>query len=264
MLIDTHAHLDMEDFEEDIKEVAHRAFENGIEQIISVGIDLSSSTKALELARKHSRIFSTVGFHPHHADSATQGDLERLAELARDPHVVAWGEIGLDYFRNRSTRSGQMSVFKKQLEIAAELRLPVVIHDREAHGDVLSCLEAMGGGRPRGVIHCFSGDLELAERFIALGFYISFPGTVTFPKAYTARDVAARIPLDRLFVETDAPYLAPVPFRGKRNEPAFAAHTAREIAKLRGIDFEELALRSSENARRLFGLPQPESVGLSM
>jgi TatD DNase family protein len=253
----------MQVYQQDSQEVLNRAFESGVDQIITVGIDYKSSHKALQLARDHAGVFSTVGCHPHNADTLAEKDLDSMTGLATDPHVVAWGEIGLDYYRNRASRKGQLAVFNKQLGIAADLDLPVIIHDREAHDDVLSCLESMGSGRLRGVIHCFSGDSDLAGKFIDLGFYISFPGTVTFPKAYAARNAAAQVPIDRLLVETDAPYLTPVPFRGKRNEPAFVKYTAGEIASLRHIDFEELAKRTSDNARRLFGLPEPQSLNTS-
>lgn len=260
MLIDSHAHLDMPEFSEDLPSVLDRALEAGVLQIVTVGIDLESSRAAVELASEYPFVFATVGCHPHNADAVESDDLERLAELAsRRPEVVAWGEIGLDYFRNRSARESQLRVFERQLEIASELDLPVVIHDREAHEDVLSRLEAMGSKRPGGVIHCFSGDAALARTFLDMGYVLSLPGTVTFPKAETVREVARTVPLDRLLVETDAPYLAPVPRRGRRNEPALVLHTAREIARLRDEPFEEVARLTSTSARRVFGLPEPDS-----
>lgn len=258
MLIDSHAHLDMSDFAEDLSSVLIRAREAGVDQIITVGIDLDSSYAAVEIAAQHPFVFATVGCHPHNADTLNRDDLDRMADLAStSPGVVAWGEIGLDYFRNRSARGSQIRAFERQLEIASRLGLPVIIHDRDAHDDVLSCLEAMGSQRPRGVIHCFSGDAALARTFMELGFVLSLPGTVTFPKAETAREVARAVPLDCLLVETDAPFLAPVPRRGKRNEPALVVHTAREIARLRGEPFEEVARVTSMAARRVFGLPEP-------
>jgi TatD DNase family protein len=259
MLIDSHAHLDMPDFSEDLPAVLDRAREAGVLQIVTVGIDLESSRAAVELAAEHPFVFATVGCHPHNADAFESADLDRLADLAsRRQEVVAWGEIGLDYFRNRSARESQLRVFRRQLEIAAGLGLSVVVHDREAHEDVVSCLEEMGSKRPGGVIHCFSGDAALARTFLDMGFVLSLPGTVTFPKAETVREVARTVPLDRLLVETDAPYLAPVPRRGRRNEPALVVHTAREIARLRGEPFEEVARLTSMNARRVFGLPDPD------
>jgi TatD DNase family protein len=259
MLIDSHAHLDMSEFAEDLPSVLTRAREAGVVQIVTVGIDLESSRAAAAMAAEHPFLFATVGCHPHNADRLNLEDLERMTELASsDPKVVAWGEIGLDYVRNRSARENQIRVFERQLEIASGLDLPVVIHDREAHDDVLACLEAMGSECPRGVIHCFSGDAALAGTFLDMGFALSLPGTVTFPKAETAREVARAVPLDRLLVETDAPYLAPVPRRGRRNEPALVLHTAREIARLRGEPFEEVARLTSVAARRVFALPEPD------
>lgn len=257
MLIDSHAHLDMSEYASDLPAVLARAREAGVEQIVTVGIDLASSLQALELARKHTFLFATVGYHPHHADALAPEGFDRLTACAPDPNVVAWGEIGLDYYRNRASRKGQIRAFEQQLEQAAHLDLPVVIHDREAHEDVIACLRAMGGGHPTGVIHCFSGDYALARVFLDLGFDLSIPGIVTFPKAASTRDVAARIPLDRLLVETDAPFLSPAPFRGKRNEPARVVHTAQKIARLRGLGFEEVAFQTAKNTRRVFGLPQP-------
>jgi len=255
MLIDSHAHLDMPDFAEDLTAVLDRAVQAGVGAVVSVGIDAHSSQQAVALATEHPMLFAAVGCHPHHADEQDPDDLDRLIELASNPRVAAWGEIGLDYFRNRSSRPGQLRCFERQLDIAVELGLPVIIHDRDAHDDVLSCLRAMGDRVPRGVIHCFSGDIALARTFLDMGFYLSLPGTVTFPKAAIARDVAAQVPPDRLLLETDAPFLAPVPCRGKRNEPAFVAHTAREIASIRGVSFEDLARQTSDNTRALFHLP---------
>lgn len=257
MLIDSHAHLDMDDFAGDLGPVLTRALEAGIDQIVTVGIDLASSLRAVELAEEHSFLFATVGCHPHNADRMGRDDLDRMAELASNPKVVAWGEIGLDFFRNRSGREGQIRAFERQLEMASSLDLPVVIHDRDAHEEVLSCIKGMGEKRPRGVIHCFSGDTDLAQEFLNLGYYISLPGTITFSKAETARDVARTVSLERLLLETDAPYLAPVPRRGRRNEPALLIHTAREISRLRGISLEEAARITSNAARRLFCLPEP-------
>ncbi len=258
MLVDSHAHLDMPEFTEDLPAVLRRAREAGVRQVVTVGIDAASSVRAVQLADQHAWIFATVGCHPHHAEDLTQDDLDRLVELAGHPKVVAWGEIGLDFFRNRSPRKDQIRAFEHQLDIAARIDLPVVIHDRDAHADVLACLEAMGNRRPEGVVHCFSGDTALARTFLDMGFFVSLPGTVTFPKAATARKVARAVPLDRLLVETDAPFLAPVPRRGKRNEPALVVHTAREIARLRETTFEEVARLTTEAARRVFGLPSEE------
>ena len=254
MLIDSHCHLDMKDFDKDREAVIERARNNGIGRMVSIGVDLKSSLSALALARKYDFIHATVGCHPHDADACSSRDLKELASLAREPEVVAWGEIGLDYYRNYSGKENQRSIFQRQLELANDAELPVIIHDRDAHEEVYAMLLKMGKGERKGIIHCFSGDRELAEAFIALGYYISIPGTVTYKNAVQVKEVAAAIPLDRMLVETDAPFLAPVPGRGKRNEPAFVVHTAREIAKLRDISFETLAEQTTQNAGRIFGI----------
>lgn len=254
MLTDSHAHLDMGAFDEDREKVIQRAFESGIARIITVGIDLESSIRALDLANNYPAVFATVGYHPHNADECSGEALKSLADLTASPKIVAWGEIGLDFFRGYSSVENQVEIFEKQLTMARDLDIPVIIHDREAHDQVFSTLRKMGKGEKKGVIHCFSGDVELAVSLIDLGYYISIPGTVTYKNASVVKEVAASIPMERMLVETDAPFLAPVPRRGKRNEPAFVEYTAREIARLRNIDFEEVALQTSKNAEDLFGL----------
>ena len=256
MLIDSHCHLDMKDFNKDRGEVIGRARKEGIVHMISIGIDVKSSESALALARQYSFISATVGCHPHDADACGAEDLEILSRMAADPEVVAWGEIGLDYYRNYSKKENQRKIFEAQLDMARAAELPVIIHDRDAHHEVYATLEKMGKGERKGVIHCFSGDRDLAEAFIALGYYISIPGTVTYKKAVQIKEVAAKIPLDRMLVETDAPFLAPVPRRGRRNEPSLVTHTAREIARLRDIPFETVAEQTTRNARKIFGLPE--------
>ena len=255
MLIDSHAHLDMNDFEKDRGHVLERAVQAGIVHIISIGIDLNSTTDALGLARKYAYVSATAGVHPHNADDCTESDLDKLAKMASAPEIVAWGEIGLDFFRRYSAPEAQSHVFKRQLGIAEDLNLPVIIHDREAHKEVYSILKEMGKGERKGVIHCFSGDRDLAEAFMELGYFISIPGTVTYKKASHIKNVASSIPLDRILVETDSPFLAPVPKRGKRNEPFNVTFTAKEIARLRNISLEEVARQTTENAKTLFGLP---------
>lgn len=252
-MIDTHAHLDMEEFAGDLPGVLARALEAGVTGIISVGIDLPSSVKALELASSHDIVYASVGYHPHNAGEADMEVLGNLAHLASNPKVVAWGEIGLDFFRRHSPPQCQMEAFERQLDMAGELGLPVIIHDRDAHEALYEILRRKNPAL-NGVIHCFSGDYALAEKLMDMGFYISIPGTVTYKKAEQVREVAERIPLERLLVETDAPFLAPVPCRGKRNEPAFVKHTALEIARLRGIDLQDLARATSGNAEALFKL----------
>jgi TatD DNase family protein len=255
MLIDSHAHLDMKDFDKDREDVIERAIKNGLTHIVTVGIDLDSSVIALDLARKHDFIYSTVGYHPHNADECDSRSLDALSGMASDSNVVAWGEIGLDFYRGYSSHDGQIKMFSRQLDMAHDLNVPVIIHDREAHSDVLRLLKKIGKGERKGVIHCFSGDTDLARDLIDLGYFISIPGTVTYKNASQIKAVAAGIPLECMLVETDAPFLAPVPKRGKRNEPLFVTFTALEIARLRGIGFDEVALQTSKNAKILFGLP---------
>lgn len=255
MLIDSHAHLDMKDFDEDFHEVLKRARSRSITQIITVGVDISSSKRALEIAKRNDFIFSSIGYHPHHADEMEPDRIKELKGLAPEEKVVAWGEIGLDFYRLYSSPGKQVKVFKEQLEAAIGSDLPVIIHDRHAHREVFEILRKKSNDMLRGVIHCFSGDYDLAMAFIDLGFYISIPGNVTYKSAVQLQDVASRIPLERMLVETDAPFLAPVPKRGKRNEPDFIHYTVKKIARLRGVDEDVIARKTSENARRLFGLP---------
>jgi TatD DNase family protein len=255
MLIDSHAHLDMEDFDADRDLVIQRARSVGVGRIITIGTDLASSRKAIEIANKYEFIYATVGYHPHNAKEAEFRDLERLRAFVSEPKVVAWGEIGLDFFRRHSPPDKQVAAFERQLDMAFEQDLPVVIHDRDAHVDLLRILRTRER-QYRGVIHCFSGTYDLAMALIELGFYISFPGTVTYKNAVDIQTAASRIPLDRLLVETDCPYLTPVPFRGKRNEPLYVKHTAEKIALLRKLEFEQLAEATSANTMRLFNLPE--------
>lgn len=257
MFIDSHAHLEMGEFGKDLPKVLDRALRGGVSHIISVGTDLQSSRKAIALAREHDFIFASLGYHPHNASEMDARKLQKLGSLASEPKILAWGEIGLDFYRLRSPADVQTAVFVQQLGLADQLDLPVIIHVREAHREVLEILQKKGRGKNQGVIHCFSGDYDLAMAFISLGYFISIPGTVTYKNARQVRDVAARIPVDRLLLETDAPFLAPVPKRGKRNEPLFVTYIAEEIARLREMDLEGVAHQTSENAKRLFNLGTP-------
>ena len=253
MLIDSHAHLELEEFDHDRDEVIDRADNAGVKAIVCVGIDLADSKKAVALAQRCSMIYATVGVHPHDADSITPETYEELRRLALQEKVVAYGEIGLDFFRNRSPQKVQVERFSEQLDLCVELGLPVVIHDREAHKETLEMLKSKKG-KLIGVIHCFSGDYKMARQCLDLGFYISIPGTVTFKKSDVLREVVRKVPMERLLVETDAPFLAPEPKRGKRNEPAFVFHTAVRVAEIRGMHYEELAEQTTKNARELFGI----------
>jgi TatD DNase family protein len=257
-LFDTHAHLDAPQFAADREAVVARARDAGVE-IICVSTDLESSVATVRLvgARHAVPLRCAVGIHPHEAGRYVDGcDLgletrKRLADLTKNPRVVAIGEIGLDYFKNYAPRSAQLSVFRAQLELARELNLPVIVHMRDAAEDLLTELRSFPG--LRGVIHSFTGDQELANHILALDFYLGLNGIVTFSKDPALREAVQRIRMDRLLIETDAPYLAPVPHRGRRNEPAFVRHVAEFIADLRGLSPEELARVTTGNVRELFG-----------
>lgn len=260
MLIDSHAHIDLPEFNKDRDQVLARARGQGVRAVINVGLDAESSRQSLAMAKKYDDVFVAVGFHPHEAAKMKEGDLESLAELTEDARVVAIGEIGLDFYRNISPRQSQLEVFKKQLDLAVELKLPVVVHCRQAHEEVYDILSAWVKANPadnsrRGVIHCFSGDIGMARRYIELGFYISLAGSVTYPSAGELVEVARELPLDRLLLETDAPFLAPQAHRGKRNEPAYMVHTAEKVAEVRQAPVEAVAEAAARNTIELFRLP---------
>jgi TatD DNase family protein len=252
MLIDSHAHLEMKEFDSDRQQVIERAKLAGVDYIVTVGTNLTLSRKALSLARQYKNIYATVGIHPHDVSRVSDKTFDELRELAHDPKIVAYGEIGLDFFRNISPREKQTEMFGKQLELASELALPVIIHDRDAHGETLQMVKA--SPLRRGVFHCFSGDYNMAKQCLDLGFYISIPGVVTFDKSKTLQDVVRRVPLDFLLLETDCPYLTPVPHRGQRNEPSFIVHTAKKVADIKNLPQEEVGRIASHNAQELFCL----------
>ncbi len=261
MLIDSHAHINLPTFDRDREQVFARAKQGGVRAIINIGLDVKSSRASLKLAKKYDDVFSTVGFHPHEASELKDEDLETLAELAKDKRVVAVGEIGLDFYRNLSPRPSQLEAFRKQLDLAIELSLPVVVHCRQADKEVFNILSdwvhsTLSAGRlRRGVIHCFSGDIEMALKYIEIGFYISLAGSVTYPSAGDLMQVAREIPLDRLLLETDAPFLAPQAYRGKRNEPAYVALIAEKVAQAREVPRETVANAAAKNTIELFNLP---------
>jgi TatD DNase family protein len=258
MLIDSHAHLDL--FKGDRGEVIARAFAEGLSAVVTVGIDLNSSRKTLEIARSHPNIYAVLGVHPHDAKMVTKNTIDEIRRLAEDEKAVAIGETGLDYYRTLSPQDVQVRVFRQFLDLAAELALPIVIHDRDAHDQVLRILSeqhAKGGftaAAGPGVIHCISGDWAYAKTCLDMGFYISVPGVVTFPKAGTLHDVVKKLPADKILVETDCPFLTPEPFRGKRNEPAYVKYTAAACARLRGEQPEAFMDRAAENTKRVFGI----------
>lgn len=254
-LIDSHAHLDHEKFEGEVSEVVARAAAVGVGQIICIASDLGSTERTLALARCHDDIFASAGIHPHEASAASEGDMAQVAKLAEDPCIVAVGETGLDYHYDFSPRQTQLDNFVANIELSLAVGKPLVIHVREAHEDALKTLGEFASSGAGGVIHCFTGDRAQAEAYVGLGYYISFSGIVTFRNADAIREAAAWVPADRFLVETDSPYLAPIPHRGKRNEPAYVVHTAKKLAEVRGTSFEDLALQSLDNTRRLFCLP---------
>ena len=250
MLIDSHAHLEMREFDSDRNDVIERAGLAGVDCIVTVGTNPGLSRKALSIAHQYKNIYATVGVHPHDVAKAGDKSFDELKALAQDPKVVAYGEIGLDYFRNISPREKQIEMFAKQLELAQELNLPVIIHDRDAHEETLRMVKT--SGVRLGVFHCFSGDWAMARQCIDLGFYISVPGVVTFDKSKVLQDVVRQAPLDTILLETDCPYLTPAPHRGKRNEPSFIIHTAKKVAEIKKLPWEDIAQTAARNTRKLF------------
>lgn len=253
MLVDTHAHLQWASFNKDREKAIFRAREVAVEYIVNIGVDVDSSRGAIELAERHKGLFATVGSHPHNANQFNEDILDELRNLSENPKVVAFGEIGLDYYRNLSPREAQKRAFEAQLFLAEELELPVVVHDREAHADILDILSKFEG-RLRGVMHCFSGNREIAEQCVESGFYLSFAGPITFPNAHKLQEIVKWVDLNRMLLETDSPWLAPQQMRGKRNEPAFLPFIARKIAQIKGISADELAEVTSRNAKEVFQL----------
>ncbi len=252
-LIETHAHLDDKRFSKDLQDVISRAHQKKVSQIINVGINIESSRKSVEMAKKFPGVYATVGIHPHDAENVPADYVDKLRELAinNKKFVVALGEMGLDYFKNFSPEESQKQVFRAQLELAKELQLPIVIHDRAAHQDAIDMVSEYKN-EVFGVFHCFAGDEDIAKQTLDLGFYISFTGNISFEKADKLRRVIEEVPLSRLMVETDCPYMAPVPFRGKRNEPAYVRLVAEEIAEIKGESVERVAEITTQNARDLF------------
>ncbi len=255
MLIDTHAHLDMPEFEADLPQVIQRATEAGVTTIMTVGIDPPSCRRALEITEAYPNIFAIVGVHPHNAAEIGQRDLDDLQDLAHHPKVKAWGEIGLDFYRNLSPPAIQQERFREQIRIAKKLKLPLVIHSRSATQETISILQEERARESGGVIHCFSGDAKTAKRYLDMGFVISIPGVITFTKAQELREVVKGLSSEGFIIETDSPFLAPVPQRGKRNEPAYVRFTAETIAQIRRQDIAEVAVFTTANARRVFNLP---------
>jgi len=258
MFIDSHAHIDGTEFDADREDVIERAHAAGISLILNVGTGDPHSgafERAVELGKAHDNIYTAIGTHPHDARLYDDAAEEKIKNLINSDHVIAWGEIGLDFHYDNSPRDVQIEVFKRQLRAARDCELPVVIHTREAEAETIDILQGeYEGAQRRGVFHCFSGSRELAQRAIEIGFMISFSGIVTFKKADELRAVAKQVPLDRLVIETDCPYLTPIPYRGKRNEPAYVVEVARCLASLHDMNIEDMARITSENFNRFFGL----------
>jgi len=253
MLFDSHAHIDDEKFDIDREEVIQRAIDNGVTGIINVGASMESSARSIALAEKYEGIYAAVGIHPHDAKDALDTDYEQLVRWTALDKVVAIGEIGLDYYYDFSPREVQRSVFIHQLDVARQTNMPFIIHDRDAHGDLLEILKKEAKGL-KGVLHCFSGSLEMANEVIKMGLYISIAGPVTFKNAAKLPEIVTKVPLEYLLVETDSPYLTPQPYRGKRNEPAYVKLVAEQVANLRDITMDDLAKATSENVKKLFGI----------
>ncbi|RSD24511.1 TatD family hydrolase [Mesobacillus subterraneus] len=254
MLFDTHVHLNAEQFNEDLQEVIDRAKSEGVSNMVVVGFDEITIKKAIELAETHEFLYASVGWHPVDAIDMTQEHLDWLKELASHPKVVALGEMGLDYYWDKSPKEIQKEVFRKQISLAKEVNLPIIIHNRDATADIVEILKEENAGEVGGIMHCFSGSVETALECIEMNFYISLGGPVTFKNAKKPKEVAEAIPLDRLLVETDCPYLTPHPYRGKRNEPAYVKLVAEQVAELKGLTLEEVADATAQNAKKLFGI----------
>ena len=252
MLIDSHAHIQLSQFDRDRDTVLKRAQEAGISTILVIGFDMETSLGAVELAKRHPQIYATVGMHPHDAKDLTPDILKTFRELAAHPKVIALGEMGLDYYRNLSPRQLQKEAFEKQLDLAEALQMPIIIHNRDAYMDILPILEARKPGSVRGVLHCFTGDVALMHRSLAIGFHIGIGGIVTYPSAKDVRAVAKEVPEDRLLIETDCPWLAPQFRRGKRNEPAYVRAVAEKIAELRETSVETIGETTTKNFQTLF------------
>ncbi len=254
MLFDTHVHLNAEQFADDIDEVISRAKQAGVGNMIVVGFDEKTIKRALSLIEKYDVLYGAVGWHPVDAVDLTHEHLDWIEELLAHRKIVALGEIGLDYHWDKSPKTVQKDVFRKQIALAKKVKMPIIVHNREADQDVVDILREEGAKEVGGIMHCFGGSVEIAEQCLEMNFHISFGGPVTFKNAKRPKLVAKSVPLDRLLIETDCPYLAPHPYRGKRNEPAYVQLVAEQIAELKGMPYEELARQTTANAKKLFGI----------
>jgi TatD DNase family protein len=254
MLFDTHTHLDDARYNDDREAMIARAREAGVEAFLTIGCDLGTSQAAVALADQYPFVYASVGVHPHEVKHIQDGWYDELRHLAKHNNVVAFGEIGLDYHYNHSSPKDQRERFREQIQLARELKLPMIIHTRESQEDTITILKEERASEIGGVFHCFSGDTWLAKEALDLGFYLSFSGILTFQNAAALREIAKQTPLERVLIETDCPYLTPVPYRGKRNEPAYVFHVAQQLASIHGpaLSLEQISRQTSDNAKRLF------------
>ncbi|MCD8895648.1 YchF/TatD family DNA exonuclease [Mammaliicoccus sciuri] len=254
MLIDTHVHLNADQYDEDLQEVIDRALEEGIDRMFVVGFDTNTIERTMKLIDQYDFIYGIIGWHPVDAIDCTEERLQWIEELSKHPKIIGIGEMGLDYHWDKSPKDIQKEVFRKQIALAKRVQLPIIIHNREATQDCVDILKEENASEVGGIMHSFSGSNEIADEILKMNFYISLGGPVTFKNAKQPKEVAQHVPLDRLLVETDAPYLSPHPYRGKRNEPARVKLVAEQIAELRGISYVEVCKATTENAERLFKL----------
>ena len=258
MWFDTHAHVEGERFDEDRPEVIERAAKAGVNRFVNIGTDEESIQQTMMLIEEYDQVYGAVGIHPHAASSVNDALVDTLRQCAAHPKILAIGEIGLDYHYDYAPKDVQRSAFRQQIRLAKELSMPILIHDREAHRECLDILTEEDGWACGGIFHCYSGSAETASEIVGHGFYISFTGVLTFPNAKNVRRAAAEVPLYRLLVETDCPYLSPQTYRGKRNEPAYVVETGRALAELRGISYEEMASITWENACKVYRIDSRE------
>lgn len=254
--IDTHVHLNADQYEEDLQEVIDRALALKVEKMVVIGFDRKTIERTMQLIEEYDFIYGVIGWHPVDAIDCTEEDLQWIEQLAAHPKVVGIGETGLDYYWDKSPKDVQQFWFRKQIQLAQKLNLPIIIHNRDATGDVMQILREENAATVGGIMHCFGGSVETARECIKMNFMISLGGTVTFKNARQPKEVATEIPLDYLLIETDAPYLAPHPYRGKRNEPSYVTLVAEEIARLKQLPVEEVAKKTTENAKRFFKIEQ--------
>ena len=254
MLFDTHVHLNDEQYDQDLKEVIQNALDAGVEKMVVVGFDRPTITKAMALIEEYDFLYASIGWHPVDAIDMTENDLQWIEELSSHPKVVAIGEMGLDYHWDKSPKDIQKEVFRKQIRLAKKVNLPIIIHNREATQDIVEILKEEKASEVGGIMHCFSGSVDTAKECINMNFFISLGGPVTFKNAKKPKEIAKEIPLSQLLIETDCPYLAPHPYRGKRNEPAYVKLVAEQIAEIKELTYEEVVAQTYQNAKKIFGI----------